>query len=299
MDRFDTMRAFLHVAEHESFAEAARRLRWSPATVTRAVAQLEDELGVTLLHRTTRSVKLTVRGSIFLDRARQLLEDLEDAHRRVRGDDARPSGQLTVAAPIMFGKLHVLPIVERLLHEFPDLSVQLSLSDRVVHLAEDGVDVAVRIGALGDSALKALKVGEVRRVTVASPSYLAGRPPIEAPPDLSVHDIIAFGGLDATDEWKFGGATRSSVRITPRLRVNTADAAISACIDGLGITRVLSYQVIAPISQGALALILEDAAPPPIPVNIIFPARRVGSPNVSTFVKMAREHFRTRVINVA
>jgi len=298
MDRLDTLRAFLLVAEYQSFAEAARRLRWSAAAATRAIAQLEDELGVTLFHRTTRSVKLTERGTIFLGSARQILQDLDDAHRRVRGDDAQPRGHLEVAAPFLFGKLHVLPIVARMLQAFSELSVNLSLSDRVVHLVEEGVDVAVRIGALDDSALKAVKVGDVRRVTVASPAYLSGRPPIDAPRDLSAHDIITFEGVDATDDWKFGDAAGTSVRVEPRLRVNTADAAIAACINGLGITRVLSYQVVDALSRGDLILLLEDFAPAAIPVHIIYPPRRVGSPNVNAFVKMARDHFRAQTIDI-
>ena len=296
MDRLDTMRAFLLVAEYQSFAEAARRLRWSSAAATRAIAQLEDALGVTLFHRTTRSVKLTERGTIFLSSARQILQDLEDAHRRVRGDDAQPRGHLEVAAPFLFGKLHVLPIVARMLQAYSELSVNLALSDRVVHLVEEGVDVAVRIGALDDSALKAIKVGDVRRVTVTSPSYLASRPPIGVPQDLSAHDIVTFEGVDTTDEWRFGDGT--SVRVEPRLRVNTADAAISACINGLGITRVLSYQVIDALSRGDLILLLEDFAPAAIPVNIIYPPRRVGSSSVNAFVKMARDHFRAQTINI-
>ena len=299
MDRLDTMRAFLLVAEYRSFAEAARRLRWSSAAATRAIAQLEDELGLTLFHRTTRSVRLTERGEIFRDSARQVLQDLDDAHRRVRGDDAQPRGHLEVAAPIMFGRLHVLPIVASLLQNYAELSVNLSLSDRVVHLVEEGVDVAVRIGALDDSALKAIKVGDVRRVTVTSPSYLAGRPRIAAPRDLLAHELITFEGVDSIDEWKYGGAAGTPVRVKSRLRVNTAEAALAACIHGLGITRVLSYQVIDAISNGELILLLENCAPPPIPVNIVFPARREGSSNVSAFVNVAREHFRAQAINVA
>src|ERR1700733_4558387 len=169
------MQAFAAVAELGSFAQAARRLRLSPAAVTRAVALLEDQLGLALLNRTSRSVRLTERGTLYLASCRQILAEIEDAERRVRGEDATPRGTLTVSAPIVFGRLHILPIVDRMLCEHPALTIRLDLSDRPRHLVEEGIDVAVRIGALADSALVAVKVAEVGPVLVASPAYLAAR----------------------------------------------------------------------------------------------------------------------------
>jgi DNA-binding transcriptional LysR family regulator len=285
MDRIAALRAFLTVADQGSFSEAARRLRWSPAAVTRAVATLESDLGLTLLNRTTRSVRLTERGAIYLESVRQVLTDLEDADRRVRGEDAAPRGPMTVAAPVMFGRLHVLPIVERLLRAYPELSVKMTMSDRSVHLVDEEIDVAVRIGELADSAMQAVKVGEVRRVVVASPAYLSGR------------SIIAFEGVDAVDEWRFGTDGPTSIRVEPRLRVNTADAAIMACKNGMGVTRALSYQVHDAVAAGALTLLLEAFAPAPIPVHVIHPQRRFGSANVSAFTKVARDYFRTSPIS--
>jgi DNA-binding transcriptional LysR family regulator len=293
MDRLDAMRTFAAVADLGSFAEAGRRLRLSPAAVTRAVALLEDQLGLLLLNRTTRSVKLTERGAVYLDACKRILLDMDDADRRVRGEDALPRGVMAVAAPLVFGRLHVLPIVAGMLREHRDLSVRLTLSDRVVHLVEEGIDVAVRIGDLADSALTAFRVGEVRRVVVASPRYLAIRGTPATPAALAGHDLIAFENVDATNEWFFAAAGRTAVRVAPRLAVNSADAAIAAAEAGLGITRTLSYQAHAALAAGRLRLLLEDFAPPPVPVSVVHPPRRVGSANVAAFVKAARGYFPT------
>lgn len=291
MDRLDALRAFVAVAGQGSFTGAARQLRWSPSAVTRAVAQLEDHLGLTLIVRTTRSLRLTERGVIFLDSSRQILEDLEIAERQVRGEDAIPRGVLKVAAPILFGRLHVLPIVSAILDAHEGLAVRLTLSDRNVHLVEDGVDVAVRIGDLADSSLIALRLGEVSRVLVASPAYLAARGVPADPADLSAHHIVAFEALAATDEWRFGDRV---VRLEPRLEVNSADAAIAAAEAGQGITRALSYQVREGVRAGRLIPLLQDHAPPPVPVSAVYPDRRIASANVAAFVRAARDYFAVR-----
>jgi DNA-binding transcriptional LysR family regulator len=293
MDRLATMRAFVAVADRGSFAEAARRLRLSPTAVTRAVAQLEDQLGLLLLARTTRSVKLTERGAIYLESCRQILADIDDADRLVMGADAAPRGTMAVAAPIMFGRLHVLPLVLRLLHDHPELSVRLTLSDRSVHLVEEGIDVAVRIGELADSQLVAIRVGEVRRVLVGSPDYLRARGTPTTPAALAGHDLVSFEGVEATNTWHFGPGNATIVRTEPRLAVNTADAALAAAEAGLGITRTLSYQAQNGLAAGRLCLVLEDFATPAVPVHVVYPARRTGSANVAAFVQAARAHFRT------
>ncbi|HEX5377071.1 MAG TPA: LysR family transcriptional regulator [Phenylobacterium sp.] len=291
MDQLNAMRTFVSVATLGSFAEAARQLRLSPSVVTRSVAQLEDRLGLTLINRTTRSLRLTERGAIYLESCRQILDDIVDAERAVRGENAEPRGALKVAAPILFGRLHVLPVVNRLLAEHPALSIRLILSDRNVHLVEEGVDVAVRIGELADSSLMAVRLGAVSRVTVASPGYLASRPAPETPTDLAGHAIIAFEGLDATNEWRFRDSD-PVVRVEPRLAVNSADAAIAAAEAGVGITRALSYQVRSAVEAGRLVPILRAFAPPVSPVSAVYPAGRIASPNVAAFVRAAREHFR-------
>jgi len=289
MDRLDAMRTFVAVADLGSFAGAARRLRLSPAAVTRAVALLEDRLGQMLLNRTTRSVRLTERGAMYLATCKRILMDIDEADRRVQGEDAAPRGLLTIAAPIMFGRLHVLPVVGHMLRDHRNLAVRLTLSDRMVHLVEEEIDAAVRIGDLADSAMMALTVGAVRRVLVASPDYLAVRGAPVTPAALAGHDLIAFETIDATNDWRFA---RSSVRIEPRLAVNTADAAIAAAEAGLGITRTLSYQVHAALEAGRLRVLLDDFAPPPIPVTIVYPRRRQASANVAVFVQSARQHLR-------
>lgn len=296
MDRLDAMRAFAAVADLGGFAPAARRLRLSPAAVTRAVALLEDHLGLLLLNRTTRSVRLTERGAIFLETCRQVLTDLEQGERLARGQDAEPRGHLTVSAPILFGRLHVLPVVRALLAAHPALSVRLILLDRLVHLVEEDIDVAVRIGDLADSALIAVKVGEVRRVLVVSPAYLARRGVPTSPADLAVHDLIAFEGLDPAGEWRLGPAGKTAVRVAPRLTVNNADAAVAACEAGLGITRCLSYQVQDAVAAGRLILVLEPHASAPIPISLVHPARRLGSANLTAFLNVARVYFRERPI---
>jgi DNA-binding transcriptional LysR family regulator len=291
MDRFGAMRVFVCVAKLRSFSEAARRLQLSPSVVTRAVAQLEDELGLTLLLRTTRSLRLTERGELYLESCRRILEDVEGAEGQVRGEGAAPRGNLKVAAPIVFGRLHVLPIVSSVLREYREVAVELTLSDRNVHLVEEGIDVAVRIGELADSSLIAIKLGAVSRVAVASPGYLKKRGVPKSPAELAAHDIIAFEGLGAANEWRFAGGGKP-VRLEPRLMINSIDAAIAAAEAGIGIARPLSYQVQASVIAGRLAPILRSFAPPPLPVNAIYPARRIASANIAAFVKTARGYFK-------
>jgi DNA-binding transcriptional LysR family regulator len=291
MDRLETMRAFVTVASLGSFTAAARQLRLSPSVVTRSVADLEGRLGLVLLNRTTRSVRLTERGEIFLQSCRHVLEDIEMAERRARGEDAEPRGSLKVAAPILFGRLNVLPIISRVLTRHPGLSIHLTLSDRNVHLADESVDVAVRIGDLADSSMMAIRLGSVSRVLVASPDYLERRGIPGSPSDLSSHDIIAFESLDATNEWRFGPAG-TLVRVEPRLTVNSADAAIAAAEAALGISRTLSYQVMASVLAGRLAPLLVGFTPEQLPVSAIYPARRIASTNLNAFVRNAREYFK-------
>ncbi|RKH61370.1 LysR family transcriptional regulator [Corallococcus aberystwythensis] len=290
MDQLFTLRTFVAVARQGSFSGASRKLRISPSVATRAIAQLEERLGLALLVRTTRSVRLTERGQVYLERCQRLLEDLDEADRRVRGEDAEPRGELSLSAPIVFGRLHVLPLVQKLLAAHPALSIRLHLSDRNEHLVEEGIDAAVRLGDLKDSGLIALKVGTVRRVLVASPHYLKRKGTPQSPTELIRHELIAFENLDATNEWRFGEREKP-VRVQPRLILNNADAAIAAADRGLGIARMLSYQVADAVLAGRLVLLLGAFAPPPVPVSVIYPGRRSASANVGAFVRTARSHF--------
>lgn len=292
MDRLSTLAAFVTIADKGSFAAAAREHRVSPQAITRAVAGLEARLGVRLLQRTTRSVRLTDEGALFLARCRQPLADLGDAERAIVGAGAEPQGSLVVTAPVVFGRMHVLPIVAELLRRHPRLVVRLVLIDRFAQLVEEGIDVAVRIGELADSALRAVKVGEVCRVLVASPAYLEARGAPSRLADLRHHDVIAFTGISASDKWRFGRNSRTSVQVSPRLIVNGADAAIGAAAAGLGICRVLSYQVADELAAGRLRTVLDEAAPPPVPVNLVFHGARADAPNVRGFLDAAKARFR-------
>lgn len=285
------MRTFLAVADHGSFIEAARQLRLSSAGATRAVAQLEGDLGVTLLRRTTRSVALTERGAIYADRCRRLLADVDEAATLVRGEDAAPRGMLSVTAPVMFGQLHVLPVVEVLAARHPDLTIRLTLVDRVTHLVEEGFDLGVRIGLPADSALVGVPLTRVRRVIVASPAYLALHGAPATPGDLRSHSIIAFEALGTTNEWRLGRDGQTGIALAPRLSVNTAAAAIAAAERGLGITQVLSYQVRDAVAEGRLMRLLPDHEPDPVPATLLYQAGRRASANIRAFVAAARDRF--------
>lgn len=294
MDRLDALAAFVAIADLGGFAAAARHLRVSPQAVTRAVASLEARLGVQMFRRTTRSVRLTDAGADFLPRARQLLLDLRDAEQAVMGGGAEPHGMLSVTAPVVFGRLHVLPVVAELQERHARLDVRLLLLDRNVQLVEEGIDVAVRIGDLPDSALRAVKVGEVQRVLVAAPAYLDRHGEPGAPAELKDHATIAFTGLGSGGgtEWRFGSGSTRIIHVRPRLVLNDAAAAIAAAEAGLGIARVLSYQVRDAVADGRLCTLLDGARLPPVPVSLLFFANRGASPNVRAFVDLANERLR-------
>lgn len=285
------MRAFVAVATLGSFAAAARQLRLSSSAVSRAVAELETRLGLVLFNRTTRSVKLTERGRIYLESCRQILEDIQTAESQARGEEARPNGVLTVAAPVLFGRLHVLPLVQHLLAQEPALAIRLILADRNAHMAEEGVDVAVRIGEPADSSLVARPLGRVCPILVASPDYLDLRGTPVQVEELSAHDIIAFEAIDATNEWRLAPGL-APVRLHPRMMVNNADAAIAAAEAGAGITRALSYQVRAGVEAGRLVPLFPTLDVPQYPVNLLYPPRRIMSPNLNVFLQAASRHFR-------
>lgn len=294
MDRLDAIAAFVAIADHGSFAAAARLLRVSPQAVTRAIAGLERRLGTRLFHRSTRAVRLTDDGAAYLERCRHALADLEAGERLIRGEADEPHGTLVITAPVMFGRMHVLPVVTQLLSGHSRLSAQLILIDRFVRLVEEGVDVAVRIGALTDSALKARKVGEVGRILVASPDYLRNRSRPATPHDLRDHHVIAFSGISGSDEWRFGAAERMAVQLRPRLIVNSADTAIAAAESGLGITRVLSYQVADQLRNERLVRLLDEFEPAPSPVNLLLAATGPTSTRVRAFVDAAARYFQSQ-----
>src|SRR5689334_18224581 len=212
MVRIDAMQVFVAVADLEGFAPAARKLKLSPSAVTRLIAALEERLGARLLQRTTRSVTLTDAGSRYLERARRILADVEEAERAAEGERTRPSGRLVVSAPLGFGRLHVSPMMSVYLKRYPEVSGELRLEDRMINLVEDGIDLAVRIGHLADSTLVARHVGEMRRIVVASKDYLKHRGEPKTPDDIAAHDTIHFGAMTAALDWRFARGA-SEIRI--------------------------------------------------------------------------------------
>lgn len=288
MDRFDALSTFVAVVDENGFAPAARKLRLSPSAATRGVASLEERLGVRLLNRTTRSVSLTDAGARFLERARRVLGDLAEAERLAEDERAEPAGRLAVTAPQVFGRLHVAPLLCRFLNAHPKVQAELELNDRLVNLVEEGIDLGVRIGALGDSSDIARRVGATRRVVVASPGYLdrAGEP--KTPADLLQHRLIAFNSLDRDRRWRFGsGDDRDEVEVSPVYVTNSADAAIwHAAHDG-GFTLALSYQVQDLVRAGALRIVLAAFEPPPLPIQFVYPSSRLLSVKVRALIDLA------------
>ena len=293
MDRFQLMTVFVTVAEEEGFAAGARRLKMSPPAVTRAVATLENRLGVKLLDRTTRYVRATDAGLRFFEEARRILADLETAEESIAGSNAEPRGLLTVTAPVLFGRMFVMPGIVEYLGRYPRTEVSAVLLDRSVNLLEEGIDVGVRIGELADSTMRALRVGSVRVVLCASPDYFKRRGTPRSPQDLTEHSTIASSAGSGAIHWRFdmGGEMRP-VRVRPRLTVTTNDAAVEAALRGFGITRLLSYQVAPLLAARKLKLALETFEPLPWPVHIVHREGRYASAKVRAFVDLMAERLR-------
>jgi DNA-binding transcriptional LysR family regulator len=287
MDRIDAMQAFVAVADLQGFAPAARKLGLSPSGVTRLIAALEERLGARLLQRTTRSVTLTDIGTRYLERARRILADVEEAEGSAQDERARPSGRLVVSAPVGFGRLHVSPVMSAYLKRYPEVSAELRLADRMVNLVEDGIDLAVRIGHLADSSLVARQVGEMRRIVVASSDYLTQHGEPDRPEAIASHETIQFGAMTASSDWRFV-EDNSEIRVacTPRLSTNSADAAIQYAEQGGGLTRVLAYQAAAAIKGGRLRVVLAQFEQPPLPIHIVYPTSRLLSAKVRSFIDL-------------
>jgi DNA-binding transcriptional LysR family regulator len=298
VDRLDAMKVFVTALDEGSLAGAGRKLRRSPAAVSRAIAFLEEHVGTELLHRTTRSIKLSEAGERYAAACRRVLIDLEEADVMAAGERSAPRGTLTVTATAFAGETILSPIIDAFLDAYPGVSVRLYLLDRFVNLIDEGIDVALRIAHLSDSSLVATRVGEVRRVVAGAPRYLAQNPRITEPADLAKHQIITFADL-GIDSWSFPPANGSSVphmvNFTPRLIVNSIRGAIVSALNGRGVTRVLSYHIPQEVRDGSLEIVLKDHEPPPSPVHLIAPHGRLTVPKVRAFVDMAlprlRSHF--------
>ncbi len=296
MDRFHELRVFVAVAEAASFAKAAGALRSSPPAVTRAVAALEDRLGVRLFNRTTRRVHLTETGARFLEDAKRLLSDLDAAEQDVRGEARLATGRLAITASVTFGRTILQSIVAEFVEAHPLVRVSLLLHDRIVDLVDEGFDLAVRIAHLPDSSLVSTHLGEVRRILVASPSYLEKRGAPVRPSDLKTHAVISHTTLLAGNEWRhIDGGKPGRVGFQPIIETNDAHANIALAEGGHGITMALSYMVAEQIGAASLVPVLASHAPPAVPVHLIYAQRRIIAPKVRAFIDFAVPRLRTKL----
>lgn len=287
MDHFHLMNVYVAVAEEEGFAAAARRLKLSAPAVTRAVAELEERLGVKLLYRTTRHVRTTDAGARYLEDARRILRDIEIANEAAVGINAVPKGHLSVTAPVLFGQKYIMPGIVEYLSTYPATQVNAVFLDRVVNLLEEGFDVGIRIGKLPDSTMRAKKIGSVRISLVASPDYLAENGIPNTPKELANHTLINSNAGSMPQDWQFiEDGQKQTLRIKPRLTVTTNQAAINAAKQGLGITRIISYQVADELASGELKTVLSEYAHPSVPVHIIHREERLSSNKVRSFIDL-------------
>jgi len=299
MDRIDAMKVFIATLDEGSLAGAGRRLGRSPAAVSRAIAFLEEHTGTALLHRTTRTIKLSEAGERYAVACRRILIDLEEADLLIAHERSAPRGLLTITAPVAAGEDFLRPMLDDFIARFPAVSVRLQMLDRPVSLIDEGIDVALRIAHLSDSTLIAIPVGEVRRVVAASPRYLAKHPRIGQPADLAQHQIISMTHF-GLDSWSFPTSSGSTipqvVQFAPRFIVNTVRAAVASAVDGHGLTRLFSYHVAKEVKDKTLQIVLPDSEHAPLPVHLLTPHGRLSVPKVRAFVDFAtprlRRHFK-------
>lgn len=297
LDRFEAMRIFVAVLDEGSMAAAARKLERSPAAVTRAIASLEQYVGASLFERSTRIIRLTEVGETYAAAARRILDEMEKINLAAGVEQVEPRGTLTLTAPVVAGAEVVAPVLDAYLDRYPHVETRFLLFDRTAHLLDEGIDVALRIAHLPDSSLIATRVGSVKRVICAAPSYLASHQPPAKPIDLAAHRIISMAETREADHWSFNdnerrGKTRL-VHLSPRLRVNNVNAAKSSAVAGKGIARFLSYQVAAEIKAGTLATLLDAFEPVEVPVHLVAPKSRLAMPRVRAFLDFAVPRLKT------
>ncbi len=293
MDRLHLINVFVAVVDAQGFAGAARKLNISPPAVTRAVSELESHLGVRLLTRTTRVVRVTEAGARYVEDCRRILADLAEADESVSGLHGAPRGRLTLTAPVLFGALHITPIVTEYLQRYPEVNVSCWFLDRIVNMMDEGVDIALRIGTLPDSSMQAIRVGQVRRVICASPDYLARHGSPQTPDDLAAHTLISANSVTPTPEWRLqeNGAPRT-VTIHPRMSTTTNDSALAAAVSGFGLTRLMSYQVADLLREGRLETVLGAYESEPLPVHLLHREGRHASKKARAFLDLAIERLR-------
>jgi DNA-binding transcriptional LysR family regulator len=288
MDRLDSMSILLEAVEAGSLSAAARRLDMPLATVSRKVSELEAHLKTRLFTRSARRLALTDAGRSYVIACKRILEDVDEAERAASGEYSAPKGDLIITAPIVFGRLHVLPVALDFLKAYPEINLRMVQADRVVDLLDDHVDLAVRIGELPDSSLIAARVGSIRLVVCGSPAYFGERGAPRSPDELGAHDCVTFDGLTSPDAWSFRiGKSDAAIAIRSRLVVNTAEAAVDAAIAGGGVTRVLSYQITSAVKAGALAVVLQEFEPPPWPVSLVHTSQRILPLKLRAFLDFA------------
>lgn len=286
VDLIRSMQIYVSVCDLQGLASAARRLELTPSVVTRTINALEQELGVRLLNRTTRSISQTDAGTRFLERARRILADVEEARLSAQEEQGRPRGRISISAPLLFGRMHVAPVASRFLDLYPEAKIELNLADRYVNLVEEGVDLAIRIGSLADSALIARRIGETRRILVASSSYLAAHGTPSRPHELGGHQLIAFQAGEHQRNWSFVDGSQINVGTNARFLTNSGEAAIDHAMRGGGIAAVFSYQVASELSEGRLTEVLREFAPPSVPIQAVFATTRLLSAKVRVFIDL-------------
>ncbi len=293
------MTILVAVVDNGGFTAAARALGLPLPTVSRKLAELESHLGTRLLNRSTRRIALTDAGQDYLSACKRILEEIGDAERKVAGEYVAPKGELAISAPIVFGRLHVVPVISEFLAKYPDIDIRIVLSDRNAHLLDDDIDLAVRIGRLRDSSMVATQVGAVRQITCGSPGYFAANGIPKAPHDLQRLAVITFEALNSGTSWSYGGKKGEVLPIRSRLSVNTAEAAIDAAIAGTGVTRVLSYQAAQAVADGKLQVVLSSFEPAPLPVSIIYANQNMLPLKMRSFIDFAAPRLRARLSQLA
>jgi DNA-binding transcriptional LysR family regulator len=298
MDRLESMALLVAVAEAGGLSAASRKLGAPLPTISRKISQLEAHLNTRLLTRSTRKLALTESGAAYVAAARRILDEVSEAERAASGEHASPRGDLVITAPIVFGRLHVLPVIAEFLIRWPEINVRLLLNDHNLHLIDDRVDIAARIGALADSSLVSTRVGSVRRVVCGSPAYFAQHSVPKRPQDLSALTAVTFDQLPPSEHWTFRDPRSKREIHAPvrsRLAVNTAEAAIDGAAAGLGVTRVLSYQVAEAVADGRIEIVLGDYEPEPSPVSLIHVGQGLTPLKVRMFLDFAALRLRARL----
>jgi DNA-binding transcriptional LysR family regulator len=297
MDRLEAMSILVASVEEGSFSAAGRKLGVPLPTISRKVADLEAHLKTRLLVRSTRKLALTEAGIAYVAACKRILEDIDAVETQASGEYSVPRGELTITAPIVFGRIHILPVVTEFLQHFAEINVRMTLSDRNVNLVDDHIDMAVRIGDLPDSSLLATRVGAIRRVVCGSPAYFATHGLPKAPHDLAGHTCVMFSAIGPGTSWTFRqGKQARLIRPQCRLHINTAEAAIDAVTSGLGVTNVMSYQVARAVEEGKLRIILQDFEPPPIPIHLIHAHQGLLPLKMRRFLEFAAPRIRKSLL---